>query len=614
MRLQRILLALLLTLLVSTPLRAQSEPEDDEQSELESLLRQETELATRSRMNHDYVPGMVTVLQGDELETLGVRTVWEALSLVPGVQSVRDVYASPLVLVRGINFIFNSGNIKILVDSVPLNQESAGINSSILMMPIEDVERIEFMRGPGSAIQGDFAYLGLVNIITRREGRQVFASYGNAGLTAGAQFNASDPAQDRHWGIAVSGLSNRDLDGNGPSRFKEEKGFGRFFWRQRGLRFSLQAVEAERPVDDRGARYTESRLAAQAGYARQLSPSLHLESHLGMLRNEDHVAKETDSRSLYGGLDLRWIAPRGHTLLLSLGGSNATIERAALALPPFFDLRVVDVERRTRSVALQDQWNVNDRLTLTAGIRYDDLDVVDSRTTSRFAIVWRIDEHQILKTQYAEGFRSPGFWELYRTPGIPNPNLDSETIDTTELSYIFRHDRFVARATLYQSDLEDMIQPFFFIGAPFANAATAQTRGLELEWSQELTQTTRLSANVSWTDPEDERFTRDVLAASKWLGNLTFHTRLMPELLLAARWNHVGDRGTLAGSPAIDGYDVLDVTATSTALSNGLTLRGGVKNAFDDEVIYLTTLPPPLNPIEQQFGGRVWWGEVGWRF
>lgn len=100
---------------------------------------------------------MVTVLDGDELESLGIRNVWEALSLVPACRPVRDLYGSPLLLVRGVNFIFNSGSIKILVDSVPLNQESAGINSSILLMPVEDVERIELVRGPGSAIHGELS-------------------------------------------------------------------------------------------------------------------------------------------------------------------------------------------------------------------------------------------------------------------------------------------------------------------------------------------------------------------------------------------------------------------------------------------------------------------------
>lgn len=599
--------SLALTFLIVAFIAIPSLAQTDEESELQSLLREETELATRTRMNHDFVPGMVTVLQGTELRTLGVRTVWEALSLVPGVQSVRDLYASPLVLVRGINFIFNSGNIKILVDSVPLNQESAGINSSILMMPIEEVERIEFMRGPGSAIQGDFAYLGLVNIITRRDGSGAFVSFAEAGLLGGARYTSFDAARDRQWGVAASGLSTNDIDGAGPTRNREKKGFGRFFWRQRGFRFTLHAIQSDRSDDESGDVFTENRFSAEGRYAREVSPALHLEANAGVLQNDDHIgAKQFDGRSMHAGLDARWTAPHGHNVLLSLSGLRSEIHRGSLFLVPLFAINITDLQRRTASLAVQDQWNVTDRLTLTGGIRYDDLSDVGSRTTSRVAVVWRIDEHQILKSQFAQGFRSPGFWELYQTGGVVL-DVESETIDTTELSYILHRDRFVARATLFHSDLDEMIQPPFVPGGSFSNAATARTRGVELEWTQTLSQTTHTSANLSWADPDDGRFTRDVLAASEWLANVTLTTKLAQDIQFAARWNHVGER-----FGETDGYDVLDLTATRT--QNAFTFRGGVKNAFDDRVTYLTTLPPPVDPIQQRFGGRAWWAEVAYRF
>jgi len=607
MRPHSLALPFLIAALIVVPAFAQTEPPTDEESELQSLLRQETELATRTRMNHDFVPGMVTVLQGADLRALGVRNVWEALSLVPGVQSVRDLYASPLVLVRGINFIFNSGNIKILVDSVPLNQESAGINSSMLMMPIEDVERIEFMRGPGSAIQGDFAYLGLVNIITRRDGSEAFVSFGSAGFTAGARYTSFDAARDRQWGVAASGLSNDDLDGEGPARAKERKGFGRFFWRQRGLRFTVHAVEADRPDDESGAKFTENRFAAEARYARELSRTLNMEASAGLLQNNDHIGgKQSEGRSVHAAVDLRWSALRGHALLLTLSGMRSQIHRGSLFLAPLFDIHVRDIERRTASVGVQDQWDVTDRVTLTGGIRFDDLSDVGNRTTSRVGVVWRIDEHQILKSQFAQGFRSPGFWELYHT-GRALPELESETIDATELSYIVHRERYIARATLFQSDLDEMIQPPFVPGATFSNVATARTRGVELEWNQTLSPTTNVSANLSWVDPDDRRFTRDVLAASEWLGNVTLMTKLARDVQLAGHWNHVGDR--IGG---IEGYDVLDLTATRP--HNDFTFRGGVKNVLDDRITYITTLPPPVDPIQQQYGGRAWWMEVGYRF
>lgn len=342
---------------------------------------------------------MVTVLQGDELEALGVRNVWEALSLVPGVQSVRDVSSSPLLLVRGINFIFNSGNIRILVDSVALNQESAGINSSILLMPIEDVERIEFMRGPGSAIHGDAAYLGLLNIITRREERRVFGTVETDSLGGGAHVSWADTRSDGRFAMGFSGFSNRDVDGKGPGKASEAKGFGRFFASWSGLSLSVEALDADHTerAQDGGAAFLEKSLAAELRYARDLTPKLHVEAYGSILRNDDVVgAKEYDGRAVHAGLDRRLSAPGRHDVLVTLGILRTDIFRGRLTLPPLFDLTIHDARRNATSVAVQDQWELTKALTLTAGLRLDDYDDIGKKITSRFA----------------EGFRSPAFFEL----------------------------------------------------------------------------------------------------------------------------------------------------------------------------------------------------------
>src|SRR5712691_4125891 len=158
--------------LATAPQSGQAEEKDLE--ELLSIVQQETDVATKTRMNSDYVPGIVTVLEGDELEALGVANAGEALGLVPGMQTARDDRGSPTVIVRGLDFTFNSGNIRILINGVPMARADAGINTSALLIPVEQIERIEVIRGPGSVVYGDFAFMGLVNIITRKEGTRVF--------------------------------------------------------------------------------------------------------------------------------------------------------------------------------------------------------------------------------------------------------------------------------------------------------------------------------------------------------------------------------------------------------------------------------------------------------
>jgi iron complex outermembrane receptor protein len=124
-------------------------------AELEQLLQilaEETEVATRTRMNGDFVPGIVSVLTGEEMEALGFETVWEALSLVPGIQVARDILGTPTRVMGGLQFPFNSGNVKILLDGMPLSREDAGVNGIVLDTPVALVERIEVIRGPGSVV------------------------------------------------------------------------------------------------------------------------------------------------------------------------------------------------------------------------------------------------------------------------------------------------------------------------------------------------------------------------------------------------------------------------------------------------------------------------------
>ena len=150
-------------------------------AELMQTLEEETEVATRTRMNRDFVPGMVTVLEGAVLRDLGARTVWEALSHAPGLQTEIDARGVPTLTARGIYFPFNSGSIQILLNGLAIGREDIGANGSALILPMTLVERIEFVRGPGSVIYGDYAFQGMINIVTRSGVREIVAGIDNHG-------------------------------------------------------------------------------------------------------------------------------------------------------------------------------------------------------------------------------------------------------------------------------------------------------------------------------------------------------------------------------------------------------------------------------------------------
>ena len=99
-------------------------------------LEQETQIATRTKMNIDYVPGMVSVLYGKDLVDRGVCDAGEALALIPGIELSISSDGTMLVFVRGIGSVFASGKIKVMLNGVEFNSPLS-VASTALSFPTE---------------------------------------------------------------------------------------------------------------------------------------------------------------------------------------------------------------------------------------------------------------------------------------------------------------------------------------------------------------------------------------------------------------------------------------------------------------------------------------------
>jgi outer membrane receptor for ferrienterochelin and colicins len=172
--------------------------------ELIQLLDQETELATKSKINVDFVPGIISVLHGKDLLARGVENVYQALGLIPGIELSRANDGQPQILVRGIGKTFFSSKVKFLLNNTPFNA-TLGAATTLLILPIEQVERIEIIRGPGSAIYGEYASVGVINIITRKEDTALFVRANDLKKgTLGGMYSQQLPEKNLSFNISVS--------------------------------------------------------------------------------------------------------------------------------------------------------------------------------------------------------------------------------------------------------------------------------------------------------------------------------------------------------------------------------------------------------------------------
>jgi outer membrane receptor for ferrienterochelin and colicins len=592
--------------------------EEKEESDLLSILQQETEVATKTRLNSDYVPGIVTVLEGDQLEAMGIATAWEALGLVPGMQAVLDQRGSPAVIARGIDFPFNSGNIQILINSVSLARPDGGINPSALLIPIEQIDRIEVIRGPGSVVYGDFAFMGLVNIITRKAGQSVYVR-GDRRLIDGGGRAAwkSGPMS-----FAANVSTDASHDAPAPSQFKrvrDHSWFGVFSAESGGFTFSAQT--AERGYDPTIAggpvplKFDETSWVVDGRYTRELAPKLRTEAEVSYLRSDVSDGTSVLKGSLTKiGVNAVWDRLARQSLLLGADYSISTIDdaehRAAPApgqpLPPLQTL-VRNVERRVTGVTLEDRIDLAVAVSLTLGARYDGYSDLHSRVTPRASLVWRINDHHILKAQYAEGFRPPTFFELYTVPAPgSSPRYPFEHNDTTELNYVYKAAGTIGRVTLFRSIISDMIRP-----GGVVTAGKAVSVGQEVELSRQVTSWLKVDANASHANTQDPRIpgrgTHPDAAAADWMGNLAVYYQPLRDTFVGARLNAVGNR--VGGV----GYDVFDLTLSRQDLFvRGFGLRVGMKNVFNKPVTYVSVRPTGDTSLSS-FPGRTAWVQVSWK-
>ncbi len=146
-----------------------STSETDSVDDFESVLEDVSDAATKKSINVDYLPSVVTVIDSQTFIDGGIQNVGEALGMLPGIQMQVNRLGYNITVVRGLKNpnAYLSDKIKILIDGVAMNNEVQGSSSFFMDFPMQLIEKIEVLRGPGSTVYGEGAFYATINIITK---------------------------------------------------------------------------------------------------------------------------------------------------------------------------------------------------------------------------------------------------------------------------------------------------------------------------------------------------------------------------------------------------------------------------------------------------------------
>ena len=179
---------------------------------IDELLKMKTSVASKTELTQRETPGIITVVTENEIKKSGARDLIDVLRLVPGFDFGYDVAGVIGIGMRG-NWV-HEGKLLLMIDNQEINDLYYYNNALGNHFDVQQIKRIEIIRGPGSAIYGGNAELGVINIITKNgdeiKGVKGSVDYGRMVKTMGRNnydIEAGDKIKD--WDISVKGFVGR---------------------------------------------------------------------------------------------------------------------------------------------------------------------------------------------------------------------------------------------------------------------------------------------------------------------------------------------------------------------------------------------------------------------
>jgi iron complex outermembrane receptor protein len=612
---------------------------------LSQLLEVSVVSSKRSESIAD-APSSITVFTKEKIAILGLKTLNDVLQLVPGFDVRRSKQQLQLITVRGVTSDLNE-RLLIMIDGVRLGSlNDGGTGKTVRAISLMDVERIEIIRGPGSALYGANAFVAVVSVITKKgsetggvhvTGEAGSNAAGAVDVTAGEKFG--DFNVNGHFGYAENRGENffieqdgAGVSGNIRDPYKEVVGNLKLGYKDM-LQLSVSGAHQVSPQfitvgDVLDPRSTDKATwsIASLDYYQTFSKALKWQTQLNFAYMDwgpivgllwpagvkplfpDGMYAHPHSRDFRYGLDTYLSYQPIRDLNLIAGGAAEYVttnddDRVSNGPDPtgvpatkFYD----NPDRYVLAAYAQADYRFFTGLKLTAGVRYDHYNDFGGTTNPRVALVYNYQDKAWVKGLFATAFRAPTYRELWSSnPAIVgNANTKPETIMTEELVFgIAPWRQLTAGVSLFYSNVNDMI--FVSQIAPgvlqYNNIGSLVTQGVETEIRLQILPQLELAGNYTYVHAENTLLsvTYSAPMVSRHAANFTISRDLYHHLRLSllGEYRSAKVRATSDIRPPVGEALVMGAFAKIYDLAEGVAGYVRVTNMFDIQYQTPSTYP-----------------------
>jgi outer membrane receptor for ferrienterochelin and colicins len=478
-------------------------------------------------------PASVSIVTAEEIRVYGYRTLADVLNSVRGFSISNDRNYTYL----GFRGLSRAGDLNtrilILIDGHRLNDNvfDSALVGDEFPVDLENVDRVEIIRGPGAAMYGTSAFSAVISVITKR-GDTVH------GLAATASLGTFDARRLRMaWGrttdkglhvllsgsTAASAGDSRlyfpefdapDTNGGIAERADGQR-FDRLAMNLDAGHFSVQGVYGARlkhiPTASFGTLFNDSRTRTldergyvDVQYGRELGQRSDVIARaywdqydydgwyiLGNDSGDPTVSRDNVRGSWVGGeltlahrLSTRQRVTAGAEYRQSLRQNQINYDEPPSSIVYLDDRRRLS----TWAVNLQDEFTVSPRLQFSAAARYESMPTGGARVTPKLGVIAHVRAATTVKLLYSQALRSPSVYErFYQSPPnyVSNPSLAPEQIETIEGAVEHAISPWLRfSGSLFANRLEGVIVSKADEGGliRFVNGLDATAHGFELAW------------------------------------------------------------------------------------------------------------------------------------
>jgi len=538
------------------------------------------------------LPASVTVISRATIETRGYVTLVDALSDVPGLHIVQSggPGSQSSVFIRGTN----SNQVLVLRDGVPINDPSdPGGAFNFGVDTLNDVDHIEIVRGPLSAVYGSGAIGGVINLISSKA---TSGLHGNLSIAGGAPraLQTTGNITDRIdiWDLAAGFETNSDKGSDQtPTREKpiytgEPDGFrndaGRF---EIGVtpftdtRFSLQfrGQTAKYDYDNNdfdaaNATGNDDSLFARLGVTSKLfNDMLDTSLYLTRLQTDRQYIVTLDpadpsqstENDTYGGrrYDATWnnivhlgdLGPAQDSHL-TFGYEHINDQsRTTIDSKGIYGPYTSHVAAHADSDSLNAGYGTTffDRLTIEGNVREDFTSLAGDAFTWRTGAVLALPEiDSRLRASYGTSFRAPALFDRYGVDSdgyVGNPNLKPEYGQGFDAGIEHDFTLFTPNytgqitVTYFNNRIRDLITLAYYPIDTSVNIGSARAQGVESEFTLELAKQVSLDLTYTYTDAQDLDAHTELLRRPKNQGSAALVVWPIPKLSIAPTLRYIGN-------------------------------------------------------------------------